>query len=85
MLLGGLKVVGLLLAAWQMLAQDAVFSQEGPGYWTNTASGSVPVAPHGRLIVVARAANRAVLPVNILNLIQPRAPAPAELGAFTFL
>ena len=54
MLLGGLKVVGLLLAAWQMLAQDAVFSQEGPGYWTNTASGSVPVAPHGRLIVVAR-------------------------------
>ena len=54
MLMDGIRVAALMLAAFRMLAQDVVFSQEGPNTWTNTASGTVTAAPHGRLLVVAR-------------------------------
>jgi hypothetical protein len=55
MLLGGIRAFGLMLAALRMMAQGpAILTQDSPTSWVGTVTGSAPLTPQRRLMVVAR-------------------------------
>ncbi|MBV8845466.1 MAG: hypothetical protein JO307_21880 [Bryobacterales bacterium] len=54
MLLDGVKVFGLLLAALNLGAQEPRLTREGPNSWVHTVKGEASLTPQRRLAVVAR-------------------------------